>query len=297
MAYTMTSDISRMIVAGQKEIFLRNFDSYPIEYPAFTAAKKATKKVESYDSMGNLAAAEEKQEGAAIQYGKVEQAYQTTITNKTWANGYEVTLEATKYDLYGVVNSARAKELARTMREAEEGRAIARFDNAFTVNLADGAPLCTASRPLFNVPGSFNDTLTTGPLSPDNLKTGINKFPLFKNHQGGPMKARVTDGLTHWVNMIDVEEIMASTLKAHELSNTSNKLPKISWHYSTYLASQTAWFLWDKSFDHVLFQTFMKTVFDSDEDKISTKNLYLNSIAIYETGTLPNIGIIGSLGT
>lgn len=297
MAYTMTTDISRMIVAGQKEIFLKNFDSFPIEYPEFTTNKKATKKSETYDSMGNLAAAAEKLEGAAIQYGKVEQAYQTTITNRTWANGYEVTLEATKYDLYGVISSAKAKELARTMREAEEARAILCFNNAFTTNLADGAPLCTNSRPLRNVPGTFNDTLTTGVLSPDNLKTALMMFPLFMNHQGGPMKSKCTDGLTNVVNMMTVEEIMGSTLKAYELSNTPNKLPKINWHYSTYLTSQTAWFLWDNAFEHVLFQWFMKTVFDSDEDKISTKNLYLNSIAIYNTGVLPNIGIVGSQGT
>lgn len=297
MSYTMTSDISRMIVAGQKEIFKKNFDPFPVEYPEFTTNKKATKKAETYDSMGNLAAAAEKLEGAAIQYGKVEQAYQTTITNKTWANGFEVTLEATKYDLYGCVNSVKAKELARTMRELEETNAITRFDNAFATNLADGAPLCTNSRPLKNVPGTFNDTLTTGVLSPDNLKTGLKLFPLFMNHQGGPMKSKCTDGMTHSVNMLDVEEIMGSTLKAYELSNTSNKLPKINWHYSTYLASQTAWFLWDNAYEHVLFQWFMKTVFDSDEDKISTKNLYLNSLAIYQTGTLPNIGIVGSLGT
>jgi phage major head subunit gpT-like protein len=72
-----------MIVAGQKEIFTKNFDSFPIEYPSFTTPKKATKKSETYDSMGNLPAASEKVEGGNISYGKVEQAYQTTITNRT----------------------------------------------------------------------------------------------------------------------------------------------------------------------------------------------------------------------
>lgn len=286
-----------MIVAGQKEIFTKNFESMPLEYPEFTTEKKATKKSETYDSMGNLAEAAEKPEGGDIQYNKVGQAYQTTITNKTWANGYEVTLEATLYDLYGVINSVKAKELARTMREAEEKRAILRFDNAFTTNLADGAPLCTNSRPLFNVPGSYNDTLTTGALNPDNLKAAIQMFASFKNHAGGMMRARVSDGLTNAYNMLTVEEIMGSTLKAYELSNTSNKLPKINWHYSSYLASQTAWFVWDRNFEHVLFQWFLKTQFDKDEDKIKTKNLYLNALAIYESGCLPNIGIIGSQGT
>jgi hypothetical protein len=200
-------------------------------------------------------------------------------------------------DCYGVVNSVKAKELARTMREAEEKRAIRWIDNAFTTNLADGAPLCTNNRPLANVSGTYNDTLTTGALTPDNLKTAIQMFSQFKNHAGGPMRSFPTDGLTNAYNMLTVEEIMGSTLRAFELSNTANKLPKIAWHYSNYMSSSTAWFLWDRNFEHILFQFFMKTVFDSDEDKISTKNLYLSAISIYETGALPNIGIVGSQGT
>ena len=198
---------------------------------------------------------------------------------------------------YSVINSVKAKELSRTMRELEENRAILRFDNAFATNLSDGAPLCTNSRPLFNAPGVFNDTLTTGAISPDNIKATINMFGSFKNHQNGPMKCVPSDGMTHFTNMITIEEIMGSTLKAYELSNTANKLPKLNWHYSHYLTSTTAYFIWDKNFEHVLFQWFMKTAFDSDEDKINTKNLYLNSLAIYETGVVPNIGIVGSVGT
>lgn len=183
------------------------------------------------------------------------------------------------------------------MREAEEKRAILRFDNAFATNLADGAPLCTNSRPLLNVPGTYNDTLSTGALTPDNIKTVIGMFANFKNHQGGVMKCRPSDGLTNFVNMITVEEIMGSQLKAYELSNTSNKLPKLTWHYSSYLSSQTAYFIWDKNYEHVLFQWFMKTEFNNDQDLINTLNLYLNAVAIYETGVLPNIGIVGSAGT
>lgn len=297
MAYTMTADISRMIVAGQKEIFMKNFDAFPVEYTAFTTEKTAQKKSETYDSMGNLPAGQEKQEGGSIEYGSVGQAYQTTITNKTWTNGYSVTLEATKYDLYSCINSVKAKELSRTMRDMEETRAIKRWDEAFTTNLVDGVPLCTNSRPLVNS-AQLNDTLATASSfkTPENHKTMIKMFSAFKNHAGGKMKSFPNTGLTHVNNMMDIEEIYGSEKKANEISNTKNSLPKISWKYSTYLSSETAWFMWDSKFEHVIFQWFMKTVFDNAEDKINTKNLYLNSLAIYETGVLPNIGIVGNAG-
>lgn len=297
MAYTATTDESRMIVAGQKEIFKKNLELFPLEYPNFTTAKDSNKKTETYDSIGNLQAATEKIEGGSIPYGKVEQAYQTSITNKTWSNGFAHTMEAIKFDLYGVINSVKASELSRTMRELEETNAVAHIDNAITTALADGATLGSNSHPLFNVPGSYNDTLTSGALTPDNLKTGVQMFSAFKNHQGGPMKSKPNRLITHSYNMQTVEEIFSSTLKAYELSNTSNKLPKLNPVYSTYMSSTAAWLLEDSNFEHILFQWFMKTEFDQDKDIINTKNMYFNAIAIYNTGVLPNIGIVYSPGS
>jgi hypothetical protein len=297
MAYTITTDISRMLLAGQKEIFTRNFNAYPIEYPWFTTPKKAVKQTETYDSMGNLKAAGRKVEGDAITYGKITQAYQTSITNYTWANGFEVTIEATKYDLYGVVNSAKAKELARTMRALEEENAVYWVDNAAAVNLADGVPLASDSKPLTDS-SATNDTLATSSsiAVPDNHKTVINMFYAFKNHAGGPMIARPNKALTHYVNQMTVEEVYRSMNKANEFSNTKNILPKISWGYSTYMTSQTAWMMWDSSYEHILMQWFMKTAFDADTDKIYTKNMYFNAIAMYNSGCLPNIGIVYNAG-
>lgn len=297
MAFTMTDDISRMLLAGQKEIFVRNMESYPLEYTRFTTKKTSNKETETYDSMGNLKAAEQKIEGDAITYGKVRQAYQTSITNKTWANGYEFTMEAMEYDLYGVINSAKAKELARTMRDLEETNAIYWIDNATSVNLADGVPLASNSKPLRDS-AATNDTLATSSslADPDNHKTMINMFYSFLNHAGGYMKARPNRGFTHYVNQLTIEEVYRSMNKANEFSNTKNTLPSISWSYSTYINSQTAWMMWDSSYEHVLYQWFKKTNFDNDYDKRYTKNMYFNALAMYQTGALPNIGIVYNAG-
>ena len=298
MAYTVTSDISRMLEVGLKEVFTKNFDAFPLEYTNFVTEKSSNKQTEKYDSVGNLKKAGEKVEGDSISYGTIEQAYQTSIQNRTVANGFAVTMESLKYDLYSVLEGARAKELARTMRVAEEERAIKRFDEAFTVNLADGVPLCSNSKPLKNLPGSFNDTLATASslTNPENHKSAIKQFSDFKNHRGGYMKTFPNKGLTHIQNMMDIEEIYGSDKKANEISNTKNSLPKIKWDYSTYLADTNAWFLYDSAFEHVLFQWFEKTMFEMDKDIINTKNHYFNAIAIYETGVLPNIGIVGNQG-
>jgi hypothetical protein len=54
--------------------------------------------------------------------------------------------------------------------------------------------------------------------------------------------------------------------------------------------------MWDSKFENVLFQENMATKFDQDEDKISTKNMYYNAIALFAAGTLPGMGCVGNAG-
>ena len=297
MAYNITDDISRMLEMGQREIFTKNFDMYPTEWTSFCTRKQARKRSETYDSMGNLKAAEIKPEGGPINYGKVLQAYQSTITNQTIANGYAHSMEAIKYDLYGVINSIKAKELARTMREYEEETAIYWIDNIATVNLADGVPLASDSKPLIDS-ALLNDTLATaGDIAdPDVHKTAMNMFYDFMNHAGKPMRSRASNGLTHCKNQFTIEEVYKSINKAQEMSNTKNVLPQISWSYSTYQSDENSFVMWDRNFEHIIFQWFMGTEYEHDKDKVFTKNMYFNSIAIYNTGALPNIGIVYNAG-
>jgi len=293
MAFNVTTDILRMLEMGQKEVFTMNFNAYPKEWPAYTAFKKASKRTETYDSMGNLKAAEVKPEGGPINYGKVIQAYQTEITNQTIANGFSHSMEAIKYDLYGVVNSIKAKELARTMVEFEEDVAVYWWDNAAAVNLADGVPLASNSHPLVNS-AALNDTYAAASTitDPDNHYTMMNMFYDFKNHAGGFMKCKPSDGFTHYKNQFTVEQLYNSVNQAKEFSNTKNVLPGLSWHYSTYASSTTQWGMWDRRYEHILMQWFMKNEFENDKDKIWTKNMYFNSIGMYNSGCLPNVGII-----
>ena len=300
MPKTMSADISRMTVkAGNKEVFTKNFEKIAIEYPGFTTPKTATQWIEYYDSMGNLTAGQEKFEDVSLEYGKVTQAYQTKIETRGWYNGYSHTKEALMKDLQRVINSVKAKELARTMRDLEENRAIAWLDGAFAGTLlSDGAYLCSNTHPCFNSPGTYNDTLTTGALSPDTLKTAIQMFADFKNHAGGPMQSDPKILITHKYNMLAVKEILGSNLQAHELSNTKNVLPDLKPVFSRYLTSKTAWFLEDTDYQHILFQWFKKTEFGEGEDKVvAPGDLYLWAIAYYNTGALPNVGIVGSQGT
>jgi hypothetical protein len=231
-----------------------------------------------YDSMGYICAAQIKDETSNIQYRKIDQAYRTTVKMKTITNGISFSIEAQTYDLYAVTAEARAKELARTMADFEEERAIRWVNNATNAAfaLADGQPLATDSRPLKNTPGVFNDTLATASSLkvPENHKTMMKMFADFKTHANTPFKSYPTNGLSHRHNMADIEEIYASDKKANEFSNTKNVLPGIQFTYSTYMTSTTAWLMWDNSFEHIAFvkyrDTYNNSYYANDDEKHRT---------------------------
>lgn len=300
MATTLTNDISRALEVDVEDFFMENFNAFPLEWPGFCEKRKATKETMKYDSMGNIGAAQIKTEGNNIVYRKIDQAYQTTVSMKTITNGIAFSLEAKTYDQYSVTVEAQSKELARTMREFQENRVVLWLDNVTTAAyaLADGQPIATNSRACKNAPGTLNDTYATASAlkTPENHKTMIKMFADFKNHAGGKMRSYPTDGISHRYNMGDIEEVYRSENKAQEFSNTKNVLGNINWHYSTYMSDTNAWCMRDKNYPHLILVQYGGMDTNANEDTKDSLSFYYNAVEMYETGCIPNIGIVWNDG-
>jgi hypothetical protein len=299
MATTLTNDISRALEVDITDFFMENFNTYPQEWSGFCELRKATKETMKYDSMGNIGAASIKTENDVITYRKIDQAYQTSVSMKTITNGIAFSLEAKTYDQYQVTVESQSKELARTMAEFKEYRVIRWLDNATTAGyaLADGQPMATNTRVCKNS-AATNDTYATASSlkTPENHKTMIKMFADFKNHAGGPMRTYPTDGVAHRYNMGDIEEVYRSENKAQEFSNTRNVLGNINWHYSTYMTDTNAWMMLDKNFPHIILVQYGGLEKNANEDTKDTLAFYYNTVEMYDTGCIPNIGLIWNDG-
>lgn len=299
MAYGQLSDFSRAIVLGVADWFTENWNSYKSQYSQYVWERTADLETEKYDSVDNLPAAGEIAEGAGFSYGKVGQAYETQIQNKKFGNGIQFTIESMAYDKYRLTIEAKASELAHTMRNYEEELAATPYNNAFATNLADGVPLISNAHPCKNVAGTVNNNLTTGDLSPDTIKAGVKLFASMKDHQGKPIRSFPNQLLTHEINMMEVEEILNSSNKAYEQSNTKNVIPKLTAAYSRWFTDEDMWFLRDTNFKHVILQFYQgyRNKMDWDED-FDTKNLKGTCYSLGASGARPlgGVGIVGSAG-
>lgn len=292
------SDISRMLAAGQAKIFRDNLKPAKKEqWRSCSTVTKSTKNQETYDSIGNLKKAHVKEEEGDIQYGKLEQAYQTTVINETIANGYWFSMEVEEDDLYAVVDEGQQKELPRTMQSKREEDIAAIWDAVFTSTAADGVYYASATHPLKNLSGTYNDNLGAAVApSPDALIAINNKFNHIHRHNGELFDTDATAILHHKDKMSKWQEILSSNLKAHELSNTNNTVPLLRLIWNKYVNS-TYYHLIDEDIESVIMQMRRGFKYGYYVDKKDTLNTYFNVNERRKAAHInPGFGHVSSVG-
>lgn len=293
----MRANFSRYLSDKITELFLENLKApQEEEYLAFTTPKKSTKDEEIYDSIGNLTAAEKKDEGGPIHYQQVTQMYQTTVPNETFSNGFYETWEAVEDDVEKVISKINTGGMIRSMVETREEEVAAVVDGVFTTVSADGKYYADDDHPLDTAKTSaVNDNLmTAGAITPDSISTGCNMFNDIKDFAGNHFKTKARAILAHANNQTLIQSIYQSNLKALELSNTKNALPTLQQIYGTYI-SKTYWHLLDTAIPSFIFQRRSGLKPLEDQDKISTLNYYWAMIERYKAAQIhPGFGHVSN---
>lgn len=286
-----------MLAAGQAKIFKENLKPAKKEqWRSCSSVTQSKKAQETYDSVGNLKKAQKKDEEQPIQYGKLEQAYQTTVVNDTYANGYWFSMEVEEDDLYAVVDEGQQKELPRTMQSIREENIAEQWDNVFTDTGADGVAYASGSHPLKNS-GLLNDNLAANsPPTPDVLIAASNKFNHIYRHNGELFDTDATAILHHKDKMSLWQSILASNLKALEMTNTKNTVPQLRLIWNKYINS-LYYHLIDEDIESVIMQIRRGFKYNYTVDKQDTLNTYFNVTERRKAAHInPGFGHVSSKG-
>lgn len=308
MAETRLSNLGangELLYKGLKLVTKANLQKpRTMEYPDIVTKKSSNQKAEKYGTIGNIGLAAEKAEGFPITFHKIEYKDTTTITNKTYTNGLQLSMEASDDELYGVVDMAKGEELVSSMLKKREEMVAAAYNGAFTDTGADGVATISDSHPLKNSL-SLNDNLITGALTPENLKKGINQFNVIFDQAGRIMDSYPTHLLVHKEHMFKAVEILRSALLAFEMTNTTNSLKdilklvlnrRLTINRTTDVAP---WFLLDKTLadSGCVFQERQGIATDMEVD-FDTRSYKFAVIERYGVGFIaPSYGIVGSAGS
>lgn len=288
---TRRSDIAKAMYADSKEIFKKNLKAQgEQEWKAFMTVKTSDSSEEKYETVGNLKPAKEKVEGGNIEYGKITDGRTTTIVNKTWANGFEVTMEASEDDKWSLILDTKAGELARTMIDLKEENCADIWNGVQTAISADGKAYAANDHPLINTDAAVNDNLATGVI--DNSTTGfttwdscVKMFRDIHNHYGKKFLTKPTAALMNITRQTTVMALLQSQLKPFESSNTKNTIPVLKLIFGSLLDDLLVHFL-DESIDSAVIQVRKGIVTGYDYDSRSTFNYYFNLHERYQVGMI-----------
>lgn len=299
MALTTRADIARAMYIGTKEVFMKNLKKQPEEqWKSYATVKDSDKMEETYDSVGNLKPAEVKAEGNSVNYGKIEQAYQTTVRNETIANGFSVTMEAKEDEKWGLVPEVKVNELIRTMISKREQAVASVWDNVTTSVGADGARYASNKHQLLNAPGQWNDNLVEGTFDMDTYEEANKRFNHWLNHYGDKFFTTPTAMLAHRDRQTYILAMLQSSLRPFEssITNTKNTIPQLKVIFSSYINTLQVHIL-DETIDSAIMQRRKKMTDGYHYDEKDTFNFFYNVHERYKAAMInPGFGFVTITG-
>lgn len=292
---TYRDDLSRAMRAMVVDVFTKNLEKIPSQYQDIVKVIKSEHMEEAYDTVGNLKAAEIKEEGKPINYGAIKEGHETKLKNYTVANGIAFTHETVEDEKWGIVAKTKGAELARTMNDAKEKACAKVWDSVTTEVSADGKPYASHEHPLLNS-SEKNDNLVEGIFNIDNYKKALKLFNHWKNHGGDYFPTTPDTIIAHRDRQMQLAEIYKSQLVPYENTNTLNVIPSLKTVFNNYI-NENAVHILDSTIDSAILQERSKIKFTSEWDDTTTLDWRFAAFERYKAGMInPGFGFVTITG-
>lgn len=291
----------KVIAPGAYAAYADEYDQLPAEYPDIFDVKTTEKAFEDFIITAGLGTTPRKPEARNVALDRPFQVGSVRMTVTSYGLGYEVSKELMDDDLYGVVADPASRFLAQSGRDTEERQAFAMLNLGFTTQQAyDGVSILHATHPLVGGGTAANRPASAQALGFTSLQASIERMRQMVNERGLRIRLAAETLLVpiplEWL----ADEILISSKKPHESSNTENVLAAgrigLKRYTGTYLTSTTAWFnLAPKSKRRLCMFWREKPNMDRDFDKKARVAIMMNFFR-FGTVTTDWRGVDGSTG-
>jgi hypothetical protein len=301
MAVITTGNHPKALWPGVKAWFGASYNEIPLQHTEVFSVDTSDKAYEEDVEMTGFGLAPVKSEGGSISYDSHTQGPTTRYTNVVYGLGYIVTEEEIEDNKYEKVSKARARALARSMRQTKEIVGSNVFNRAFTAAYAggDGQELIANAHPTVNGTQS-NYLATPADLSEASLEDMFIMIMNATDTRGlrirlMPRKLIVPSNLA-----FEAERIVKSNLQNDTANNAINAikskglLPEgvMTWQY---LTDTDAWFVKTDAPDGLKLYNRRALSFDKDAD-FDTSNAKAKATERYVFGWSDWRAVYGSEG-
>lgn len=242
-----------------------------------------------------------KTESGSIAYDTAQQGTVSRYNHRTFALGYQVTMEELEDNLYEKVSMRRSARLAQSVYETEETVHAMVFNRAFNSSFAggDGVELLSAAHPTAS--GLQSNKLAVGAdLSEASIEDMLTQIRLATNSRGLRIAIKARSLIVPAALEFEAHRIVKSVLQNDTANNAVNVLKMMNvfpdgitvWNY---LTDPDAWYVKTNASEGLTHYTRKAATFDQDND-FDTKNLKASVVARWSEGWSDWRGLYGSEG-
>lgn len=241
-----TGAISSLLAPDLRKVYVETGKERPLEYPlVFNVSDMEWNPVSDYQVTG-LGTMPGKAEGTQFTLDELMTGGTKTYTATPYGLGVEITWEAWRDELYGVMREMVAC-LARASRNRQEVDAWSVLNNAFDtsyVGFTSGEALCQSHTGIDgearrNAPSVAISFSVTG------LQNAITRFENMEDERGLPRLMAPVMAIVAPANKFVAREILGSGGKPYTADNEINALIEddLSWMVCHYITTSTYWWL------------------------------------------------------
>jgi len=221
MSTITRSKKAAFLVEGIKKAYGVAYNESERNYLKLFPILSSNKEREVYREMSGVGLHATKAEGQASSLDSINQGYETTCINETYAKRLLLTHEALADNLYPQILKA-ATSMGASAANTVETICMNMINNGYSTNLGDGVPLFSDSHPLSGSNGTGSNISSAAALTMASLTSMSTAVGKFTDARGNKIDVKPQLLIVPVEGAITAEELLFSKLKAGTANNDMN---------------------------------------------------------------------------
>jgi hypothetical protein len=246
----LRSDERKQLQQGLNAVVGLNYNEWPQLWKDIFTEEGSEKAYEEDVTMAGLAGADEKAEGAAIEYDDMYETYVSRYQHSTIVKAVAITEEAVEDNLYLSMGAKIAAAMTRSMMYTKEVRRADVLNYATTAgfNGGDGVTLLNTAHPLANGSTLPNTLATSAQLSESAIEQLSIQVGDWTDERGIPIRAMIKKMVIPNELQYVAARILMTPYQPDTGDNNINALFKLGtikdgFSVNRYISDPTSWFL------------------------------------------------------
>lgn len=197
MAAISRAQLLHELLPGLNALFGMEYNRYEQEHAEIYTEHSSERSFEEDQKVTGFQTAPNKDEGAATLFDTAQEGYTTRYVMETISMGFALTQEAFEDNLYDSLSSRYTRELARSMANTKQIKAVVPLNTGFTAlasggyGVGDGVQLFSTAHPQVAGPVISNRPTVAVDLNETSLEAAIIQIAKWTDDRGKLINARV----------------------------------------------------------------------------------------------------------